>query len=436
MTRFYFVLFITFLGVIGYLAVLNPGSVEIAVARNEIYRVSTVGVILISAAAGALVVLFGVLIKDTSRYFLDWQVIRREKQRTKVQELYSKGVDALFGRKYAQAESYFRKILALDPNHVQSLLKLGNSCLRQGNHNEAIRLHQKARNLDDHNIEILFTLEADFEETNRIDEALQTLDSILAIDTSNLNALFKKRDILQRQKQWEKALDIQEQIVKAPLPQEDKPAEHRRLIGLRYEYGRSILEEGNRDDAEKAKKVFRTVIKTDKDFVPAYLGLGEICLTEDKPKEAEDLWVNAFRTTGSLIFLYRLEDFYLGRGEPEKIIAIYQEAMNREPGDITLKFFLGKLYYRLEMLDDSLEVLSSIDTSANLLPPVHMITGNIYQRRGKLEGAMKEFRKALELEKKLIVPYTCSNCDYSDTEWSGRCPQCGRWNTYTVNIHE
>ncbi|MDH4100013.1 MAG: tetratricopeptide repeat protein [Nitrospirota bacterium] len=435
MGRFYFILFIGFLGVIGYLAILNPGSVDITVARNDVYRVTTVGLILLSAASGALFVLFGVLVKDTSRYFLEWQVIRKEKQKAKIQELYSKGIDALFGLKYAQAETYFKKVLALDPNHIEALLRLGNCCLRQGNHSEAIRLYQKARNLDDHNIEILFALEAGQEETKRVEEALQTLDSILSIDQSNLTALFRKRDILLRQKQWAKALETQEQIIKAPLPIEDKPLEQRRLLGLRYEYGRALLEDGTPKGAEKAEKAFSAIIKADKDFVPAYLGLGEIFLTQEQPSEAESLWVSALKTTGSVIFLHRLEDFYLRQGEPEKIINLYQEAINREPDNTTMKFFLGKIYYRLEMLDDAFDVLNSIDTSTKPLPLVHLIIGNIYQRRDRLADAANEYRKALKAGEQPGIPYTCSNCDYPDTEWSGRCPQCGRWNTYTVNIH-
>lgn len=436
MLRFYFILFILVLALTGYLAVMNPGSVEIAIDKQTTYVISKVGLILIATTFGALLVFVAVVAKDTTRYLLDWNVSRKEKQKAKLQDLYSRGVDALLGRKYDQADTFFRKILAMEPNDVPSLLKLGNSNLRNGNPAEAIRLHQKARNLDERNIEILFSLAADYEEAGRTDEALQTLDAILDIDTSNLTALFRKRDILQRLKKWEKVLDVQEAIVKGPLPQADKPIEQRRLVGLRYEYGRSLLEDGGKNAAEKAEKVFRQVIKADQDFIPAYLGLGEIFLANDNPGEAEELWVKAFRTTGSLIFLHRLEDFYLRQGQPEKIIKLYQEAIARSSGNPDFKFFLAKLYYRLEMLDDAVDVLNTIDTSANPIPSVHMIQGNIYQRRGKMAQAVGEFKKALEFRRKLVVPYTCSNCDYSDVEWSGRCPQCARWNTYTVNIHE
>lgn len=418
---------------IGYLANINRDVITINLAWRT-YEISKIGLILLSWATGALLVIFIVAIKDTRRYFLNWRASRIQKKELKIQEMYAKGVNALLAKRNAEAFGYFDKILLQDPQHVDSLLRLGNLYHRDKNNiNEAIRLHQKARDLSPTNIEVLFALEADYEEARRLEDALQILNDILNIDETNLSALYKMRDIYQRQGRWEEANMVQIKILKGVSSSEERVSENQRLVGMRYEFGRSLLEGENLD---KAKRVFKGVLRLDKDFIPAYLGLGEVYLREGNIKEASELWEKAYQATSSVIFLLRLEDLYLSLGEPNKIIDLYQKAISSRPNDLILNFFLGKLYYRLEMIDDAFDILTSVDSGAENLPDLHKLIGNIYLRRGFAEKAAQEFKKALRFRKKVVVPYRCSTCEYQSTDWSGRCPRCGKWNTYNIYLEK
>ena len=251
------------------------------------------------------------------------------------------------------------------------------------------------------------------------------------VDEGNLRALTRMRDIHQRSGNFEKAEETQERILKLDLPAKERDAEQARLVGLRYEVGRTLLEDGN---LEKAKRIFKTCVKTDKDFVPAYLGLGEVYIEEGENQVAAELWEEAYAATGSIIFLHRLEDLYLKLSEPAKVINLYKTALLKNPRDLNLNFFLGKLYYRLEMVDDAFEVLTSIDSSTRPLADLHKLLGNLYVRRGRDELAVDEFKKALAYSDQLIVPYRCGVCEPFSTEWSGRCPRCGKWNSFGIDL--
>ncbi len=417
---------------IGYLANINREVISINLAWKT-YEISKIGLILLSWATGALLVIFIMAIKDTRKYFLNWRASRVHKKELKMQEMYSKGVNAVLAKRNAEARGFFDKILQQDPNHMDSLIRLGNIYHRERNVNEAIRLHQKARDINPTNIEVLFALEADYEETRRLEDAIQVLRDILNIDRSNLTALYKMRDIYQRQGKWEDANMVQIKILKAASSNEERTAEHQRLTGMRYELGRSLLEGGS---LEKAKRVFKGVLKLDKDFVPAYLGLGEVYLGESDISGATDLWEKAYYATSSVIFLLRLEDLFLSLGEPNKIIELYQKILSSKPKDPILNFFLGKLYYRLEMIDDAYDILTSMDSGAENLPDLHKLIGNIYLRRGLPEKAAQEFKKAMRFRKKVVVPYRCSKCEYQSADWAGRCPQCGKWNSFSVYLEK
>ncbi len=411
----------------------NPGTITVNLLPSRSYEITKSAFFLISIAVGSATVFIAYFLRDVKRFLRGLRVQREQKKRSRIQELYTKGLNSLLAKRNPEAASFFSKVLAIDPNHVDTLLRLGISHLREKNPQEAILLHQKALGLDNDNQEVLFSLAADYEEAKRYDEALRIYQQILKRDSSNLTALMKTRDLYQRLGQWENLYEAQQRLLASPLSPFEQEVEHRRLVGFKYEFGRSLLEVG---DMERAKKIFRGVIKLDKDFIPAYLGLGEVYLEEDKVKEAADLWEKAYKMTSSVLLLHRLEDLYLKQGEPGKAIEIYSQAVSWKPQDIQLKFFLGKLYYRLEMIDEAFDILSSVDWGDKELPDLHKLLGNIYLRRGSLGLAASEFKKALGFKKQIIIPYLCSSCDYRTTQWSGRCPNCGKWNTFGVNLEK
>ncbi len=412
---------------------LNQGIITVNLLPTKSYDITKSTFFLLSMAFGAGIVFLLYLLRDVRRFLRGLRVQREQKKRLKVQDLYTKGLNSMLAKRNSEATSFFQKVLAIDPNHVDTLLRMGISQLREKNPQEAILLHQKALSLDDNNQEVMFSLATDYEEAKRYDDALGMYQNILSKDSSNLTALIKMRDLYQKLNYWDNLYETQRKLVASPLTPSEQEVEHRRLVGFKYEFGRSLLESG---DLERGKKIFRGVIKLDKDFIPAYLGLGEIYLDEGKVKDAAELWEKAYKMTSSVLLLYRLEDLYLKQGEPGKAIELYTQAVSWKPQDIVIKFFLGKLYYRLEMIDEAFDILSTVDWGDKEFRDVHKLLGNIYLRRGSLGLAASEFKKALGFRKQIIIPYVCSNCDLRTNDWSGRCPNCGRWNTFGVNLEK
>ncbi len=411
----------------------NPGTISVNLLPSRSYEISKSAFFLLSLSFGAGVIFIMYFLRDVKRFLRGLRVQREQKKRLKIQELYTKGLNSMLAKRNPEATNFFEKVLTIDPNHVDTLLRMGISQLREKNPQQAILLHQKALGLDRSNQEVMFSLAADYEEAKRYDDALKVYQEILGKDSSNLTALIKMRDLYQRLGHWEELYEAQRRLLSNPLSPSEQEVEHRRLAGFKYELGRSLLEAG---DMERAKKTFRGVIKLDKDFIPAYLGLGEVFFEEGKAKEAAELWEKAYKMTSSILLLHRLEDLYLRQGEPGRAIEIYTQALAWKPQDISLKFFLGKLYYRLEMIDEAFDILSSVDWGDKELPDVHKLLGNIYLRRGSLGLAASEFKKALGFKKQIIIPYVCSNCELRITEWTGRCPNCGKWNTFGVNLEK
>ncbi|OQW34077.1 MAG: hypothetical protein A4E19_18875 [Nitrospira sp. SG-bin1] len=412
-----------------YFRELNPGTVVVHTGPGTEFELSPVTLSLISMAFGAVLATLVVGVQQTAHLILNWRSNRLLRRKEKVDTLHRDGTHAFMSKRTMEAISLLEKALAIDPNRVDSLLWLGNIYRSEQNFPEAIRLHQQAQRVDDRNIEVLLELGKDLEDAKRYEEALQTLQKILKIEPDNLTALIRKRNLNIRMERWSDALEIQHRLIKANLPAPEKQAEEALLVGCMYEVGRQLLERGHPD---KARRYFRGAIKKDRSFLPAYIGMGEILLHEGKTKDAVEILKKVYSRTRSVIILHRLEELYLDQGEPSEIIRVYQEALQQDPHNPVLQFYLGKLYYRLEMVDEAFDLLSTIEGPQDHLLDYHKIMANLFLRKQHFEEAIVELKKALSFKKRVIVPYICTQCQLESVEWTGRCRGCAKWNTLTA----
>jgi lipopolysaccharide biosynthesis regulator YciM len=410
-----------------YFRELNPEAVMVRTSPSVQFELSPVTLVVFSMAVGAVLVAFAVGMRQTVHVIGNWRNTRLLRRREKLDALHREGTHAFMSKRTADAIGLFEKALAMDPNRIDSLLWLGNIYRTENNFAEAIRLHQHANRIDDRNIEVLLELAKDLEGAKRYEDALQAYYKILKVEPDNLTALIRKRDLLIRLEKWSEALEIQHRLVKVNLSESERRAETHLLTGCLYEVGRQLLERGHPD---KARRYFRGAIKKDRTFLPAYIGLGEILIREGKTKDAVEILKKVYTKTRSIIILHRLEELFLEQGEPSEIIRVYQEALQQDPRNTALQFYLGKLYYRLEMIDEAFDMLSTIEGPQDQLMDYHKIMANLFLRKQHMEQAVVELKKALHFKKRVVVPYVCTACQLESVEWSGRCRRCGNWNTF------
>lgn len=426
--RLIFAIFAVFaIVIVLYFDRLNPEAVTINLSSNYSYTISMVGFFLLSFALGSVIVILFTLLRDAKNIFLDWRNRQRQKVEARVQETFSKGLYAYLSGKYDQAISFFRDIMKVEPNHFYTLLRIGDAYQQERNYSEAIKFHKRAKKVDEKSLEAQFALANDYVLSASYDEAVSVIQEVIKKDSSNIEALVRLRDIYIKTGKWDGAHELQGRVVKH---RKESIEDLRLLMGLRYEFARVLF---NRGDRGKSKKLLKGIIRADKDFIPAYVTLGDMFVEEGDGGEAADLWEKGYYMNYSEILLHKLEDFYLQLGEPEKIIWIYKKAISLNPQNPALKFYLGKLYYRLEMLDEAFDILAELEGTESSMPELYKLLGTIYERKEELGNAVAEFKKALGLRKRVVVPYFCPFCDCHTYEWSGRCPRCGAWNSFTVS---
>ena len=73
-----------------------------------------------------------------------------------------------------------------------------------------------------------------------------------------------------------------------------------------------------------------------------------------------------------------------------------KRCVSRARKDTIPQFYLGKLFFRLEMLDDAAAILQSLEGRASYAPTLHYLLGRIHERRRNTRDAAIEYRKVIK----------------------------------------
>lgn len=411
---------------VSYFALENPGMVRVNLPAFGSYEVTLPFLTLISFVAGAILVFLLTTISDVQRTLTLYRATRKARRDERIAEIYAEGMSSLLSKRLGAAKPVFRKILLKDPQNIHAFLRLGEIHRQEGDYNEAIRLHSKAREIEPWNLEALMNLALDYEKAERMDEAIGVLEKIRDKFKDNLPAHQKLRELYINQNNWEKAFSVQREILKlCQVSAKDDP-EYQTLVGLKYELGRAKQKERSFREAAKA---FREGAKLDKQFTPAYLALGETYRQSGHREKAVRIWERAFYITRSGVFLKELEHLHLEQEQPDRIIAFYHQALLKKPDDLLLKYHLGKLLKRLEMVEEAFAQFQLLVREVPSYPLSYFHLAEIYERRGQYLEAAQNYREALKLSRGPLYECRCLACGAWAQEWRDRCSSCGRWNS-------
>lgn len=440
MSKFSIFLFLIFLTIIGLFALENKDAVVVKIPFGSAYEMPKIGLMLLSLSFGAFFVFIFFFIRDTSNLINRIQLQKKQKKEEKIKDYYAKALSAIMRDKNNVAKEALQEILKEEPDHIDALIRLGDLAIKEEDYKTALKYYKKAYELDPKNIIPLFSLEDIMEKLNENELALKYVEQIINLEPDNLMAHYKMRNILEKiantegessnKSRWEELINIQKKIIKL-VPDYKKAEEEKKLIGYTYEYGRVNLESG---DIEEAGRIFSNLIKSSPNFIPAYLGAVEVLFSQGEAEEAIQLLQKAYEELKSKLLLIRLEDLLISLGDPKRLIQFYLKIINKEQQDVELKYLLGRLYYRLEMIDDAIEAFSSIDPALCSTPRLYCIKGYLYLRRNQTAKALSEFKELCPENKVSNITYICNECHSTFEEWAGRCSVCGAWNSFNVDL--
>ena len=315
------------------------------------------------------------------------KVERAQKHMESAQELYEKGdlesakiefnnalssepdkVDALFGlaiileeeKKWPQYYNFLRRIIELQPQHLEAKLRFANLNLASGKIDEAIKIAG----------ELVVSAAADARvwvlKANiavRIDDkqgAKEFLTKALAIDANDAEALLLLSNIYMAEGQFEKVLETLDTGIK-------HNAQSTELSQSAFFYAMKIRALNEIENYDQAIDVFDDIIKLDPENPAAYQVLSKQYVKLGKKELARDVLVNfadQYPSNNSVLNVVSFYETHYGNEDAEKRI---QDYTKRYPNLFSLNFVLSDFYLRNGKYDEARNILiQAIDKAPSI----------------------------------------------------------------------
>jgi lipopolysaccharide biosynthesis regulator YciM len=325
-----------------------------------------------------------------------------------------------------QAKVLLEGILEQRKEHIPARILLGEILLKTGSAEEAVKLFETLCEDEPDQVEARYQLAEALMAVRNPDASLAVLKKLAADHPKKaLRAWRRLRALHMESQRWEDALEAHKKLT-ALFASELTQGEKAQGSALAYQVGMAKVET---DQFKDAAQIFQQVIKDEPDFVPAYLSLGRCMILQDQEAQGLEILLEGFRKTGEGAFLQELEDYFIQLGRPEDGLALMRRVAATSKHATTAKFFLGKMLYRLEILDEALDLFQEVRSQVVYSPILFFFMAKIHSRRARLDAALNEYRQLLRNLGILKLRYECAVCGHRTQDFNDRCDSCGSWNS-------
>lgn len=402
---------------------------------SETRSIPLYAALLVVFLLGFLPIVTILLVKTLKQDLAQRRQRRFDREARSVRGSYRRAVDLQEDSQWARSAAEFEAVVADQPEEFSTLLRYGEVLRRQGRVAEALDVHRRASVLYPHSVAVLYQLAEDYRAEGSLEVATQIEDRILRdFPGVGIRVLGQRRRSALMRQDWDEANRNQEKIeaLEQEAGQESTSQEEREIRrGLAYERGVELLAS---EQLPAAQRVFQEILDADPEFVPARIMLGEAWSSAGDPAAAVAEWRAGWEATGNHTFLQRIEDHFIEREEPLEAIETARSIIAEAASDLVPRFFLAKLYARLEMPDEALKVVASIRDRLHDSPSLLYLLGRLQERCGEQAKARQAYRASLEMADRITHGYTCRTCGARYETWIARCENCGSWNSVELQI--
>jgi len=413
-----------------HLVTLNPIKISLILPLyGKVPPVPIIMLLLLAAILGGLLVYFGLLVKSLAGKVEGIPSLWKQKENKKIKGFLDKALELVSLGEDSKAVEYLEKYLEFNPKDILAVNTLGDIYYKQNDVEKALYLHGRARRMRPDSLPFKYKVMRDYAK-QRNDKRVEVLvRQLIEDDPANIENFFLLQDILLRQKRFVDAYQCQKELLKRVSERDEKGKQQKILMGIRYEIG---MEKASEGQEHEALKIFKDILKTDKNFIPAIVSMGDVYSKTKAYEDAVCIWESGYRTTSKNIFLTRLEKLYLVEEKPEEILARYRDIICGENIGIDVYVSFCMLLMRLEMLDEAEELLDNVPYDKSEFPVIAYLYGKMFEKRRNWKAAVEVYGELHKAAGFCVQAYSCTSCSLKVENWTGKCLQCNEWSSMEV----
>ena len=349
---------------------------------------------------------------------------RRFRPGEKAMEAYVDGLKYLTSGDEQTAFIKFRQAVDQDTGNIDAYLKMGDIFRNRGFTDKALQIHRELTVRPDLSLELRNeidkSLAQDYIRAGMTDKAEEILQQLIKDSTTRLWAAERLLDLSIKDRKWNEACDIYEDILKKSSHANDGIT----LSSLKLMWGKELHQ---LEEYHKARLVYKEALSLNRANPLPYLYIAESYIAE---KRVED----------GLTFLRRLCDeaprhayiafpsleetlFQLGRyGEIEDI---YREIMNKDSANYQAKISLAGILEKKGELSSAESLLKSVleNDPTNLVAALRLV--DIMASRDRVDDGLNVLSNMADKIQLKNLEFKCRNCGKGSSRPLPICQHCG-----------
>jgi lipopolysaccharide biosynthesis regulator YciM len=347
--------------------------------------------------------------------------------RTRSSSHYTLGLHQLASGRPDLAASELAKVSRAEPSAVEVHLVLGDLFRESGQVERALTVHQGLLARPElgrsERVQALVCLALDLRKAGFLDRATRTFEEALDEDPRNIHALAGLERLLEDQRRWRDAADLQARIGRL------RKATDNLVLGfLRAQVGQEAMDAGR---AEEAEREFKEALALDRRVFPARLGLADLRMEAD-PRRAAAILEEAAQETPERAYLVfdRLLRAYDACRESSRFAALCERMIRQDPGDWRARLALARRLRGEGRADEALGLLLRAMESNPHILVVHLEAWRTLRALAVAGEAFERYTDAAERSVAYRDPHICTVCRYRADDMLWRCPHCHAWNAF------
>ncbi len=407
---------------LGYLLHLNPESVTLHLSSTQSWEAPLPVLLLGAVVLGALVTFLVSAIRAGRHALSGWRAERgnRRTRRHHVRKDQSLGL-AWLGE-HDKSRTLLAKALRDTPDDLAAFLLFARTYLDEGDYRRARTVLEEGIDRRGPDPKLLLFLAEARRGLGDLPGAIETLERARRADPASPKIADALRDAYIAAGRWHDAASMQEAQLATIHDPAERAAAERRLLGMRYQSALANPEPHTRATA------LRALLRSNADFEPAAVSLGDALVEIGQTRQAERLW-RRMLTRGTRAGTFeRLERLMRGGPHAARLDAFTRRLVRRHPGDGTARLFRARQLIRDGKLDEAGVELAQVTPPWTSLPAYHALVAELHVRRSSFDDAVTAYRHALAAG--AVAAFRCDGCGADADEWRGYCAACQSWNSW------
>ncbi|NLS11480.1 lipopolysaccharide assembly protein LapB [Vibrio sp. SM6] len=355
-------------------------------------------------------------------------VDNKQKQSNRLSQQYMMGLNLLLSDQSDKAVDHFIELLQVDDDTIDTHLALGNLFRSRGEVDRAIRIHQNLISRSGLTIEqkniALQQLAKDYMASGFLDRAEKIFEQLVDEPEHREAALKQLVTIYQQTREWDKAIDAANLLVKMGKKKMRKTIAH-----FWCEEAMLAQADGQRD---KAINYFKHALKEDPACARASLSLGRLYLEMQEYRKTIEYLTAILDNDIDFISeaLPTLAECYRHLGQEEQWVDFLKRCIEKRAG-VSAELMLAQLVAQHDSVGAAQELLTrQLIKNPTMKGFYRLIDYHIVEaEEGRAKQSLSTLQAMVGEQLKVKPHYRCRQCGFATHALYWHCPSCKGWET-------